>query len=255
MKLALRLIGLAGLLLFGLGFAMTWLSPIHYERAGRAFIQAQLEAQVRERVEFAGNERLERTARALAARHEDRIAHLRQQLASGLNAHIAAVVAQMQNLDCECRRRLAEGLDYATHLRIAELERAEPQLRRLIEGRYGEIVADLLYDLRLFTGINALAFVLLLLVSFLKPAAIAHLFVPGVLLAVAATLASALYLFGQNWFFTLLYSSYVGTAYAAWLLAIYAFLCDIALNRARVTTWLLNALANAIGSLARFSPC
>lgn len=255
MGTALRCIGLAGLALYGLAFALTWLSPHHYERAGRAFIQSQLESRVRGHIDAAAPDPLQQVARRIAAQHEAEIARLRTQLASGLHERIAETVARMQDLDCECRQRMRAGLDAGTRLQIAGLERAEPQLRRLIEGEYGAIVAELMRELRIFTGTNAAAFAVLLLLSLLRPAVLAHLWAPGLLLAAAALVSSAVYLFGQNWFHTLLHSDYVGMAYAGWLLLVFGFFVDIGLNRARVTTGLLNALSSALGRSLQLVPC
>jgi hypothetical protein len=254
MKPLLRLLGLCGILLFGLGFAATFLAPLHYERAAKAFVTAKLQQQVRQRVEVVGDGRLAAVALRLQQQYQADIDAMRTQLLSGIDARIAAAVARMQDIDCECRQRMRAGLEAAGRLQITRLERAEPQLRRLIEGGYGGIVADLLRDLRIFTGVNLLAFALLVLLSALKPQHVRQLFVPGLLLAVASIAASGIYLFGQNWFFTLLYNDYVGASYAVWLLLVYGLLLDVALFRARVTSRLLEAVASALGKSVA-APC
>jgi hypothetical protein len=254
MKPTLRLIGLTGVIVFGLALALTWLSPIQVERAARGFIQSELEREFAERLgvvrEGARETRIGRIAQGLAERHEAEIAALRERMASGLNGEIAEAVARMQDLSCECRQLLRQQLDAATEGRQATLERAGPRLRRLIEGRYSEIVAELLRDLRIFAGSNLLAFLMLVILSFTKSDRNRQLFVPGLLLGVAAGAASAIYLFGQNWFFTLLHGDFVGLAYAGWLLLIFCLLCDIALFRARVTTKIVEAVFAVIGKAA-----
>jgi len=259
MTLTLRSAGFLGILVFGLAFALTFLSPIHYEKAARGFLEAKIEEQVRDTLEIlpegAREGRIARFAQTLAERHETEIIELKERLVSGINAQVAAVVARMQDLNCECRQLMTQALNIATSLRIASLERAEPQLRRFIEGRYVEIVDDLLHDLRIFTGTNLAAFGLLLGLSFAKPAHVRQLFVPGILLAVAAIVASSIYIFGQNWFFTLLYSDYMGAAYAIWLALIYGFLADIALFQARITTAIVDAIMSAFTSVFSAGPC
>lgn len=252
MKLALSMIGLAGAVLFGFALAVTFLSPVHVERAARGFIENQIERDIRDRlsafqVEGRGA-RISRFAGALAERHSEEIRALRDRLAEGLNAQIAVSVGRMQDLNCECRQQMLQVLDAATRYRLSTLERAEPQLRRIIEGRYGEIVADLLRDLRIFTAANLLAFLLLLALSFLKPGHVRQLFVPGILLGVTALSASAIYLFGQNWFFTLLYGDFTGWAYVLWMALIYAFLLDVAVFKARVTNWIVNGVGGLLSS-------
>lgn len=250
LKLALRLVGLAGLIGFGLSLALTYLSPIHVEHVARGFIQNQIERQIRDELgigrEGAGESRIGGLAEDLAEQHNEEIGALRERLATGLNAQVTATVARMQDLGCECRERMRQWLDVATQLRISTLQRAEPQLRQVIEGKYSEIVADLLRDLRIFLGTNLLAFVLLLVLSIAKPSHVRQLFVPGILLGVAAVAGSVIYLFGQNWFFTLLYGDFVGWAYGVWLLLIFGLFCDIVLFKARVTTRIVDALSTAV---------
>ena len=246
MKLTLRLLGLAGTLIFAVALALTFVSPIHYERAARNFIQHQIERQIVDRMGITpGDVRETRAGRALemlADRHETEIAALRRHVSAGLNAQIAAVVARMQDLSCECRERLRQGLDLAIESRLSTLERAGPQLRRVIEGRYGEIVTDLLHDLRIFAATNLVAFLLLLVLSFVKPDRVRQLFVPGILLGAATVTASIVFIFGRNWFFVLLYGDFVGWGYGLWLILIYGLLIDIALFEARVTTGIASML-------------
>lgn len=250
MKLALRLMGLAGVLVFGLSVALTYLSPIHVERAARGFVQSKIERQIRDEIgigrEGARKSRIGGLAEDLAERHNKEIGVLRERLATGLNAQVTDTVARMQDPGCECRERMRQWLDVATQMRISTLQRAEPQLRRVIEGKYSEIVADLLRDLRIFLGTNLLAFVLLLVLSIAKPSHLRQLFVPSILLGVAAVAGSVIYLFGQNWFFTLLYGDFVGWAYGVWLLLIFGLFCDIVLFKARVTTRIVDALSTAV---------
>jgi hypothetical protein len=83
----------------------------------------------------------------------------------------------------------------------------------------------------------------------LRPEAVRLLFVPGVLLAVATLVCAYLYVFEQDWLLTLIHGDYLGFAYTAWLGVVFLLLCDIALNRGRITVQILNVAA---GGLFRF---
>ena len=96
---------------------------------------------------------------------------------------------------------------------------------------------------------NLLAFLALLILSALKPQHIAPLFVPAILLCIATMASSGFYLFGQNWFFTILYADYTGFAYAVWLILIFGLLCDIALFKARVTRGIVHTLSAIVGAI------
>lgn len=249
MRTGLRLGGIVGVLVFGFSLALTFLSPIHVERAARGFIQSKIERQIRDELglgrEGAREAQVGPLAMVLAERNNQEIGVLQERLASGLNYQVVASVARMQDLSCECRAQMQRWLDAATRLRISTLQRAEPQLRRVIEGKYRETVADLLRDLRIFLGTNLFAFVLLLVLSIAKPSHVRQLFVPGIILGLATITASLIYSFGQNWFFTLLYGGFVGWAYGIWLLLIFGLFCDIVLFKARVTTRIADVLSPA----------
>ena len=255
MKIALRFIGVIGFIVFAAGFVLTLLSPIHFEQAGRAFIQAQIETQVRETLAKSRQPPLEKAASLLAQRYQGEAAILRQQLNEGLPERIAAGIAAMQDLSCECRKLLARDIQQSFEWRIASLSEAQAQLGRLIQGKYVEVVQSLLRDLRIFTGANAAVFILLLIVSFLRGRTLAHLVLPSGLLLLATAVSAYFYLFEQNWFFTIIYNDYTGFGYVAYLSVVFLILCDIALNRARVTTEVCNSLLQAIGSAASLSPC
>jgi hypothetical protein len=54
----------------------------------------------------------------------------------------------------------------------------------------------------------------------------------------------------------MLHGSYVGWAYAAYLALVFLFLCDIAFNRGRVTTRLLNGVNSSLGGIvSALTPC
>lgn len=199
--------------------------------------------------------RIGQFARSMAERHETEIAELRQNLRAGLRERVVALVGRMQDPSCACRKAMSRALDVVTMVHISSLERAEPQLRRLVEGRYGEIVGDLLRDLRIFTGTNLVAFALLLGLSLARPAQARPLLVPGVLLGGATLIASAFYIVGQDWFFALLYNDYVGFGYTAWLALIYVFLLDIALFQARITSFVLDAISQIVGKVFSTISC
>jgi hypothetical protein len=125
-----------------------------------------------------------------------------------------------------------------------------------IQSSYLRRVEDLKHELRVFTGINAACFLLLLLVSFAKPAASRHLLFPGVLMLIATVFCAFLYVTSQEWLLAIIHGNYVGWAYAGWLGLVFLFLCDIALNRGRVTTRLANGVIGSLGStVSSFSPC
>src|SRR6185312_13805498 len=115
--LILRLVGLGGVLVFGLITVLTLISPISIERAARGFIERQIETHVTDQLNLIRDRidetRIGRAAEALSARHSAEIAALRAQLLENLKPRIAETVTRMQDPSCACRAAMREALSAA----------------------------------------------------------------------------------------------------------------------------------------------
>ena len=251
----LRSIGLFGILLFGVLFAVTYVSPEKIEKSAKGFVKYQIEKEVREKQQRISESSVANKALSIAKRLGVESEQIQEDLANDLPEKIASVIASMCGYDCERKKALAQSITSGYLDRIKSIEIAQDTLGNLIKGKYIEIVSNLKLDLRIFLGSNFLMFLILLGVSLAKPKAIEHLFLPGVLLLTATILASAIYIFGQDWFYTILYNDYMGFGYLVYIAVIFGVLVDIALNKARVTTEVINGIANAVGSAFSVIPC
>ncbi|MDZ7924918.1 MAG: hypothetical protein U5M23_12900 [Marinagarivorans sp.] len=255
MSITLRSIGLFGILLFGVLFAVTFVSPETIEKSAKGFVKYQIEKEVREKQQLLSESNVASKALSIAERLGVESEQIHENLDNKLPEKIASVIASMCGYDCERKKALAQSITSGYLDRIKNIEVAQDTLGDLIKGKYIEIVTNLKFDLRIFLGSNFLMFLILLIVSLAKPKAITHLFVPGVLLLTATILASVIYIFGQDWFYTILYNDYMGFGYLAYIAVIFGVLVDIALNKARVTTEVINGLANVVGSAFSVLPC
>ncbi len=98
---------------------------------------------------------------------------------------------------------------------------------RRIESAYGEVSRHLLRELRIFAGVNALAFGLLALITLNRRASTLQLLLPSVAVIGAAALTASVYLFNQDWLHTIVFGQYVGWAYAAWYGVALAWMADL----------------------------
>jgi hypothetical protein len=165
------------------------------------------------------------------------------------------VVADMLNASCECRKSIKTTITSGFTEHLGRLTDINTRLTELIRTKYVEVAASLMREFRVFTGANALVFVLLGTTAFIRRKAGIQLVLPAVVLVGAAAIVAGFYLFEQDWFHTIVFNDYVGFGYFAYLSLTVAFLADIAFNHARVTTQLVNAFFNAIGSAASALPC
>ena len=258
-KISLRSVGIIGAAIFLTFFAFTYMTPGWVE----SFASDYIESEAKDRIDASidairppeSESTLARLAQSMYEKNEAQIEQFKSNLKNKVHVQWAAALAAVRNLDCECREKWEDWFESGFNTNIALLQAANEQISTFIHSTYMDVATELKRDIRIFTASNAAVFILLLLVSFLKPQAITHLFVPGVLLAVSTLICSYFYVFEQNWLLTIIQSSYLGFAYLAWLGVVFLFLCDIVFNRARITTEILNAIFNAIGSAISVGPC
>jgi hypothetical protein len=258
-KLSLRSVGVIGAAIFLTFFAFTYSVPGWVEDFAADYIESEAQERIDTTIDDIrppeSENALARLAQSMYEKNEAQIEQLKGNLRNKVHEQWAAALASVRDLDCECREKWEDWFESGFNTNIALLQAANEQVSSFIHSTYMDVATDLKRDIRIFTASNAAVFMLLLLVSFLKPQAITHLFLPGVLLAVSTLICSYLYIFEQNWLLTVIHSSYLGLAYLAWLGIVFLFLCDIVFNRGRITTKILNAILNAVGSAFSVVPC
>jgi len=255
MSITLRLVSVFGVVIFGVLFSVTFSSPQVIEESAKEFVKYQIEKEVREKHRALADSELGTKALSIAKSLGFESDNIQKSLADNLPEKIASVVASMCGYDCERKKQIASSITSGYLERLKNIKVAQDSLGDIIKGKYVEIVSQLKLDLRIFLGSNLAMFLVLLAVSFAKPQAMAHLFVPGVLLVLATLIASTIYIFGQDWFYTILYNDYMGFGYLVYLSVIFSVLMDIVLNKARVTTEIINGVAQGLGSALSVSPC
>ncbi|MFL0803339.1 MAG: hypothetical protein K6L81_06450 [Agarilytica sp.] len=255
MSNTLRSAGLFGILMFGALLSITVVSPKVIEESAKGFVKYQIEKEVRERQQTLSDSSVASKALSITKNLGLESEQIRKNLDNNLPEKIASVIASMCGYDCERKKALANSITSGYLDRLKRIRIAQDTLGELIKGKYVEIVGNLKLDLRIFLGSNFSMFLILLVISFAKPKAMTHLFLPGLLLVLATMISSAIYIYGQDWFYTVLYNDYMGFGYLTYLSVIFGVLVDIALNKARVTTEVINGIANALGSAFSVFPC
>jgi hypothetical protein len=253
-RLTLRVVGCTGAALFAAFLALTFHTPRSVENFGRSYIEAQVLEAVDARIDAlaspSGDAALPRYAVELLHANQTELSQLRQSLKSGARAQLAACIAQLLELSDTQRATLQTLLVRGAEWRIADLGAQNSRLAGLIQYGYLQVVDELRRDIRIFTASNAVAFLLLIIVSFFRPDAVRQLTVPATLLVLATLMCAYAYVFEQNWLLTIIHGDYLGFAYTGYLVVVFLFYCDIALNRGRVTARILESIFNTVGSAA-----
>lgn len=248
-------VGFIGALLFGAAFVTSILNPGYVEEIAKDIIRTQVEKKTREKLHAIDSRFLAGKAGAFIKQESEKIEHAKQQLIARLPEKVAAVIAEMRNLDCECRKKIEKSMRDGFELKILVATAAQEHLTTLIRTKYMETAEKLTREFRIFTGTNTLVFALLAFAAYFKRGAGMLLIAPTIVLVVAASITGYLYLLNQNWLHTIVFNSYVGMAYVGYMAIVFALLCDVLFNRARITARLLNIMFQFIGSAAHVVPC
>lgn len=254
-SLTLRSLGTIGVCLFGLLYLVTFLSSETLETSAKGFVKLQIEKDIKQKQKNLSQSDLASQALSIAEKLGMESEQIQQDINNNLPEKIAQVVAAMCGYDCEKKKAVAQSITAGYLDRLKNIEIAQDTLGNVIKGKYIEIVGKLKTDIRIFLVSNFFMFLLLLVVSFFKPQAVVHLFVPGVLLFVSTVISSSIYIFGQDWFYTILYNDYMGFGYLTYIGLIFGLLMDVVLNKARITAEVVNGVASAIGSAFSVVPC
>lgn len=254
-KLYLRIFGVIGVILFLPMFLMTFQDPQLIERSAQSFVKWKLQSATDQKIDSIKlpetikiESLLGAKTKRLRATTEIKLEAVKAQLKADAPSILATQISRLNNLDCECRSKWENIIRSSMETRAFSLESLKSKLVDFTHIKYMEIVQKLTLDVRIFLGSNTAIFIFLLLLSFIKPEAIKHLFLPAALMFISTIVCAYFYLFEQNWFFTILYGSYTGFAYLAYLALVFATLCDIALNRARVTRAILDICSNVVST-------
>lgn len=221
----LLVLSTVGTVMFGAAFFASLLNAGYVEEVAKGIIRHQVEKKVNEKIDALDDKFLSTKAGALIKKHAGEAEAARQQLKEKVPERIAAVIAEMRNLDCECRIKIANLFRDGFESQIARAVQIQERLTSLIRTKYMEVANKLTREFRIFTGTNALIFALLGVAAFFKRGAGPHLVLPALVLVLAATVTGYLYLFNQNWLQTILFSAYVGFTYILYLSIVFALLC------------------------------
>lgn len=259
MRWILMAVSGAGSISFCLVFLLTFSSSASIESFAAEFVEREALAMIDDRIDALGPPEgagfvAQAAAKAYAA-NETRIETMREKLRDRVHEKFVDAIAAIRDVDCACREKWIALLDQSTIREMALLRAANERIVEFVQGTYVRVVTDLKRDLRIFALSNALALWVLLLLLWLKPKARLHLYVPGALLVIAVAICTYGYLFEQNWLLTIIHRDYFGYGYFGYLAIVYAFLCDIALNRAKVTLEVVNLVLSIAGSALRVGPC
>lgn len=253
------LLSLAGVVIFGAALVVLVTAPDRIDRMVQDFAVSQVSDRFQETIaahqleDRAG--RLKGLAEGLAERFSDSIEAQKARLEAGFDKFVADVLTAGCKIDCDRQAAVREDVTAFFEGVLQATEERRAQIETFIETEYDEVLAELRRDLKIFCASNLMVFLMALALAVFKGRAGAHLLPISVLLSVATVIATYFYVFNQNWLWTIVFNDYWGWSYLGFVGVLFAFLMDIAFNRGRITTRVINFFCHLVGAAVAVFPC
>lgn len=249
LRWALMAVSALGILIFSMMMASTFADRDVLEKAADFAVQEKVQAEVKSKYPNLVTEGFLQNAEIL----RDKFGAKGEAFQKALDAKMDVAVATAISRFCGCKTVSAELQNRVTNFfkrQNAEAVQISDKLGEFIKGKYDGTIIGLVRDIRIFSGINIFAFLLIFLLAWVRPTARFHLLLPAGLMLISTILTICLYVFGQNWFYTLMMGNFWGFTYLIYMGVILAFVLDITLNHGRITSGILNTLSSVT-----ISPC
>ncbi|WP_375723333.1 hypothetical protein LXN10_12515 [Arcobacter sp. KX21116] len=248
----LKIFLLFGTILFCAIFIYSFTSPYKIEKHATGFIKKQIQYHTNEIIDNLGesssDNKLIKFSQKFYEKNYVKINKLKLALKDNLTQKIASTVVIMQDLNCECRNKYSKFLVSVFDITILNLQKANDKITNFMKMKYMQIVQSIINDFRIFSGSNLVFFLIALILLFFKSKANAQITLVAGLLFLSTIICSYFYIFEQDWFYNIIYQDFFGYFYLMYMGIVFLFLCDIIFNKARITTEIINFIANIIGS-------
>jgi hypothetical protein len=246
MKKVIIILSLIGFIIFGAIFSSTFIAKKQIEMAATAFISQQVEVEVRKHL--SGIMKISDKASQLKFiknKYSEEINRLNYYLSSDLPKIVGKVVSDIYKGEIE-EETIQNLIREYMGERISSLDYAISNIVKLIIGKYHDILNQLINDIRIFSGCNAFLFLMALLIALSKRITSRQAMLSTLLLLIATIASTTIYIFGQNWFYTIVFNKYVGFSYLIYVGLIFLFQCDLIFNKARVTDGIINFIGGLV---------
>jgi hypothetical protein len=247
-EMIVKAIALAGVILFGAIAIVVAFSPRILEQAAHGYVSQRLQAEI-ESLAGGSLEISELTDDpALVQRYAD-------QLTAGGAALRAAVEQWLQRLvecackfDCAARAKARILLDAVVAAAPADARAAILNIQAIAQGRFDIVLAKLRHEILLISAINTAIFAALLLIAWIGKSWRA-LIPPTALLSASTLITAGMYVFGTNWWWTVLTDGYWGMGYLALDAIVALFLFDAFFLDGKITTGLMDSISAILSML------
>ncbi len=222
------------------------------EQNARGFIKEQVSAKTHEKIESLGQKdkdnKFVKLSKKIFTKKSEELKLYKESLKLKIDEKLANVMTKMLDLDCECREKYKGMFHKFITTKITNLKTATKTLEAFMTQKYMYVVQNIIKDFRIFLGSNFIVLFLMLILLYTKPQETKKINLLAGWMFIFTVLSSYLYLFNQNWFYTIIYNDFMGYLYLLSLGIIFLFLVDIIFNKGRITDTLFASISLPSGS-------
>jgi len=245
---SLKIITLFLTLIYGFVFIVSLTSTDTIRVKAKEFIKYQISKEIHAKVDKLSDTKLVSYIKSKTKEQSTKLQSYKEFLKKHLSQKVSSITDKLSKEKCECQKRRRSLLKSILISKIDSTKHAITRLKEFIHYKYINITSKLIKDIQIAFGSSFLAMLLISSLLFFKSKLSVQLNFLSLLMLLSTLAGTWLYLFKQNWFYTIIYNNYLGFWYMGYLAVVFLLIADIIFNKARVTTELINMFFNAIGS-------
>jgi|SRR5882724_2791479 len=243
---ATRIVAAVGIAFYICVLGVVTFAPNLLEQSARVFATSRLHEEIEA---VASDQRLER-AREITDRQAVELMEAavvaQAQLHEQFDRAMIEIVSVLCRFDCGARQMWLDIFERSIEKKWSEAAQAIKNLKAIAQSRFSEIMLKLRAELMFFTVSNVAILAMLFVATLFARGRYNVLGLPALLCVVGTTISAGLYVFGQNWFYAILFDNYMRTGYLVLDFSVCLLLIDWFVLRGRITAQVLGALPAAI---------
>tara|TARA_B110000196_G_C21059824_1_gene621802 strand:+ start:466 stop:1215 length:750 start_codon:yes stop_codon:yes gene_type:complete len=223
---ALQVVSIIGVMIFTSIIAISFLFSKQLEETALDFIKGEISTELNERVNSLtgiNSDNPNIAQKLFLSKYREEVPKLKSEIGDYIDLAVNCV--------SDNREATSQQINAATSVvklsselwKYESIKKSFTALSTLVKERYETTWAALQSDIRFFSGVNLGSFLLLLLISTYVRKMPEYLMLVSWLLVVSTISSICIYIYGQNWFYTILFNKYYGTGYLTLLSCIFLY--------------------------------
>ena len=245
---SLKVITLFLTIVYGFIFILSLTSTDTIRVGAKEFIKYQISKEIHTKIDKLNDNKLVKYIKNKSKEKNTKLQKYKEFLKKHLSSTVNKITEKLSKEECECRKMRRNFVSSFLTTKINNTKKAISHLKEFIHYKYINITSKLIKDIQIASASSFLAMLLISSLLFFKSKLSVQINLLSLLMLLSTLAGTWLYIFKQNWFYTIIYNDYIGFWYMGYLAIVFLLIADIVFNKARVTTELLNAFFSAIGS-------